>query len=241
MADAPCAPPCGLHDHRVRPTEPADYSCPTSVGHLRAPRASLVRSHRPSPRPTSRARRRARPGRGCRPPAPRRGAVCRRRHARRPRSPIRVAGGSSSARGSYVHMIDLEPSDRVGRYSGHAPLQPTSLDPNQHQSDSHEARERNRRQPERRREHVMPPASLPTAAEHGDRVAFVHSRKFVLRRRTPVPETPAPAPETDLSSTSPRVVCLGAGAADRYMSPDFSAWTWVISVLPDSLGLVARW
>ena len=68
------------------------------------------------------------------------------------------------------------------------PSQPPSLDPNQHQRDRDEARERGRRQPERRREHVMPPASLPTAAKHRDHAAFVHSHRFVLRRRTPIPK-----------------------------------------------------
>ena len=59
--------------------------------------------------------------------------------------------------------------------------------PNQHQRGGDEARERGRRHPQRRREHVMPPASLPTAAEHRDHVAFVHDRRFVLRHRLRYP------------------------------------------------------
>ena len=66
------------------------------------------------------------------------------------------------------------------------PCRRAVLDPNQRERAGDEARERGRRQPERRREHVMPPAPLPTAAKHRDHVAFVHSRRFVLRRRTPI-------------------------------------------------------
>ena len=68
---------------------------------------------------------------------------------------------------------------------------PATLDPNKRQRDGDEARERRRRQPERRREHVVPPASLPTAAEHRDHAAVVHSHGFVLRPATPIPTTPS--------------------------------------------------
>ena len=68
---------------------------------------------------------------------------------------------------------------------------PATLDPNKRQRDGDEARERSRRQPERRREHVVPPASLPTAAEHRDHAAVVHSHGFVLRPATPIPTTPS--------------------------------------------------
>ena len=78
----------------------------------------------------------------------------------------------------------LDKPQRAGREA--------SLDPNERQRNGDGARERARHQPEGKREHVMPPAPLSTAAEHRDHAAVVHSHGFVLRPATPVPREALP-------------------------------------------------